>query len=367
MDWMILILLIGGFVALMFGAEILVRGASRLAAAVGISPLVIGLTVVAFGTSAPELAINIQAAFTGQGDIALGNVVGSNIMNILVILGLSALVIPLVVNQQLIRQDVPLMIGITLLAWWMASDGVLSRQDGFILFSGLVIYITYSIIQSRRETNAEVKQEYEQEYAAKEKSTPRSIAINIGQILVGLVGLTFGSDWLVDGAVRLANFFGVSEMVIGLTIVAIGTSLPELATSIVAAMRNERDIAVGNVVGSNIFNIMSVLGLTSLIAPNGIPIPASALAFDIPVMVAVTIICLPVFFSGGLTIERWEGFMFIGLYAVYVTVMLSDAVGGTNYQDEALVGIILLTVAVLVAAIFYEWLHRRKKNKINGI
>ncbi|MFO7584527.1 MAG: calcium/sodium antiporter, partial [Anaerolineales bacterium] len=258
------------------------------------------------------------------------------------------------------------MIGITLLAWWMASDGILSRLDGLILVGGLVIYITFSIIQSRRETNAEVKQEYEQEYAPKEKRAPRNIAINIGQILIGLVLLTFGSDWLVDGAVRLANFFGVSEMVIGLTIVAVGTSLPELATSIVAAMRNERDIAVGNVVGSNIFNIMSVLGITSLIAPNGIPIPASALAFDIPVMVAVTIICLPVFFSGSLTIERWEGFMFLGLYAVYLTVMLSDAIGGTNYQDEALVGIVLLTVLVLAAAIFYEWLHRRKNSETNG-
>jgi cation:H+ antiporter len=361
MDWMILVLLIGGFTALMIGAEILVRGASRLAAAIGISPLVIGLTVVAFGTSAPELAINIQAAFKGQGALALGNVVGSNIMNVLVILGLSALIIPLVVNKQLVRLDVPIMIAVTLLAWWMTIDGLLGRFDGIILFSGLLVYIIYSIIQSRKESKNELGTS-----APKEKSTPRVVLMSLGQIVVGLFGLTLGSDWLVDGAVQLASFFGISEMVIGLTIVAVGTSLPELATSVVAAMRNERDIAVGNVVGSNIFNIMSVLGLTSLIAPNGVPIPQTALAFDIPVMVAVAVICLPVFFSGGYTIGRWEGGMFLGLYLVYLGIMLSDAVGGTSYQSEASLFILLFVILVFVVTAFYEIMNRRKK-KAHGV
>jgi len=364
MDWMIAALLVAGFVALMLGAEILVRGASRLAAAVGISPLVIGLTVVAFGTSAPELAINLQSAFTGQGSIALGNVVGSNIMNVLVILGLSALIIPLVVNQQLVRQDVPIMIAITLLAWWMASDGMIDRLDGFILFAGLAIYLVFSIVQSRKETSIEVREEYEQEYAEKEKHTPRSIAINIGQIVVGLVGLTFGADWLVDGAVRLAQIFNVSELVIGLTIVAIGTSLPELATSIVAAIRKERDIAVGNVVGSNIFNLMAVLGLTGLISPNGIPIPAPALAFDIPVMVAVAVITLPIFFTGGHMIHRWEGGLFVALYALYIGVMLSDASGATAYQDDATRVIIFITGLVLAGSILHEVIYRRRRKPI---
>lgn len=360
MNWMIIVLLLGGFISLLLGAEILVRGASRLAAAFGISPLVIGLTVVAFGTSAPELAINLQSAFTGQANIALGNVVGSNIMNVLVILGLSALIIPLVVNQQLVRQDVPIMIAVTVLVWWMASDGSIGFLDGVILSAGLVIYLVFNILQSRKETSAEVREEYEHEYAEKEKHTPRSMAINLGQVAFGLVCLTFGAGWLVDGAVALARLFSISELVIGLTIVAIGTSLPELATSVVAAIRKERDIAVGNVVGSNIFNLMAVLGLTGLIAPGGIPIPASALAFDIPVMVAVAVITLPVFFTGGHMIFRWEGGLFVILYAIYVGVMLSDASGATKFQDEALLVIAMITGLVLAGSALHELLHRRK-------
>lgn len=356
MDWMILVLLIGGLTALMLGAEILVRGASRLAAAAGISPLVIGLTVVAFGTSAPELAINIQAAFKGQAAIALGNVVGSNIMNILVILGLSALIFPLVVNKQLVHQDVPIMIAVTLLAWWMTSDGNLGFWDGLILFSGLLVYIFYNIIKSRQES-----QNASEQTAPQQKRTPRLVFISLAQIAIGLFGLTLGSEWLVGGAVQLAKFFGVSEMVIGLTIVAIGTSLPELATSVVAAMRRERDIAIGNVVGSNIFNIMSVLGLTSLISPNGVPIPVAAQSFDIPVMVAVALICLPVFFSGGYTIGRWKSGMFLGLYLVYLGIMLSDAVDGTSYQNQAFDFILLFVILVFVLTGFYEILNRRKK------
>jgi cation:H+ antiporter len=360
MNWMIIVLLVGGFVALLFGAEILVRGASRLAAAFGISPLVIGLTVVAFGTSAPELAINLQSAFTGQASIALGNVVGSNIMNVLVILGLSALIIPLVVNQQLVRQDVPIMIAVTILVWWMASDGSIGFLDGLILFASLLAYIVFNIVQSRKETSAEVREEYEHEYAEKEKHTPRSMAINLGQVAFGLLCLTFGAGWLVDGAVALARLFSISELVIGLTIVAIGTSLPELATSVVAAIRKERDIAVGNVVGSNIFNLMAVLGLTGLIAPGGIPIPASALAFDIPVMAAVAVITLPIFFTGGHMIVRWEGGLFVVLYAIYVGVMLSDASGATTFQDEALLVIAMVTGLVLAGSALHELLHRRK-------
>ncbi|HAE58029.1 MAG TPA: sodium:calcium antiporter [Anaerolineae bacterium] len=360
MNWMIIVLLLGGFISLLLGAEILVRGASRLAAAFGISPLVIGLTVVAFGTSAPELAINLQSAFTGQANIALGNVLGSNIMNVLVILGLSALIIPLVVNQQLVRQDVPIMIAVTILVWWMASDGSIGFLDGIILFAGLLAYIVFNIVQSRKETSAEVREEYEHEFAEKEKHTPRSMTINLGQVAFGLVCLTFGAGWLVDGAVALARLFSISELVIGLTIVAIGTSLPELATSVVAAIRKERDIAVGNVVGSNIFNLMAVLGLTGLIAPGGIPIPASALAFDIPVMVAVAVITLPVFFTGGHMIFRWEGGLFVALYAIYVGVMLSDASGATKFQDEALLVIAMITGLVLAGSALHELLHRRK-------
>lgn len=361
MDWMIGILLVGGFVALIFGAEILVRGASRLAAAVGLSPLVIGLTVVAFGTSAPELAINLQSAFSGQVEIALGNVVGSNIMNILVILGISALIIPLVVNQQLVRQDVPIMIVITGLVWWLAADGNIGRFDAILLLSGLLAYIAFNIIQSRKETSAQVRAEYEHEYAEKTQHTPRSIAINLAQIGVGLAGLTFGANWLVEGAVRLASLFNVSEMVIGLTIVAIGTSLPELATSLVAAIRKERDIAVGNVVGSNIFNLMGVLGLTGLIAPGGIPIPATALSFDIPVMVAVTLITLPIFYTGGHIIYRWEGGLFVALYALYVGELLTDSPVTPQYQQEILITITAITALVLIGSAWHEFIYRKRQ------
>jgi cation:H+ antiporter len=364
MDWMILVLLVGGFIALMFGAEILVRGASRLAAAVGISPLVIGLTVVAFGTSAPELAINLQSAFSGNANIALGNVVGSNIVNVLVILGISALIIPLAVNQQVVRQDVWIMIAVTALAWGMALDGNINFWDGLILFAGLVVYIAYNVIQSRKETSAEVREEYEQEYAEKEKHTPRSVAINLAQIVVGLAGLTFGADLLVDGAVRLAQFFGVSELVIGLTIVAIGTSLPELATSVVAAIRKERDIAVGNVVGSNIFNLMAVLGLTGLISPGGVPIPASALAFDIPVMAAVALITFPVFYTGGHMIYRWEGGLFVGLYALYAGALLWDASGQGSLQQIGLAVIGGITLLILVGSAIHEWHYRRQRQPV---
>ena len=359
MDWTIVVSLVGGFVALMVGAEFLVRGASRLAAAIGISPLVIGLTVVAFGTSAPELAINLQSAFTGNADIALGNVVGSNIMNVLVILGASAVIIPLAVNQKLVLLDVPIMVGITGLVWAMALwDGNIGRLDGAILFIGLVAYIVFNIVQSRKETSAEVREEYEHEYAEKEKHTPRSIAINLGQIAIGLLGLTVGADWLVDGAVRLATLFNVSELVIGLTIVAIGTSLPELATSVVAAIRKERDIAVGNVVGSNMFNLMAVLGLTSLIAPSGISIPETALSFDIPVMFGVAFITMPIFFTGGHVIRRWEGAVFLILYALYVFVMLSGASGAPNFSLKAVSAIFLLSGLIFLIAVVDEQIRR---------
>lgn len=362
MDWMILGLLLGGFVTLLLGAEILVRGASRLAAAVGISPLVIGLTVVAFGTSAPELAINLQSAFNGQANIALGNVVGSNIMNVLVILGLSALIIPLVVNQQLVRQDVPIMIAVTLLAWFMAADGNIGFLDGAILFLGLIGYTAFNVWQSRKETSSEVKEEYEKEFADKKvEHTPSHVLLNLGMLVGGLVLLVFGSDWLVDGAVRLAKLFNVSDLVIGLTIVAIGTSLPELATSVVAAIRKERDIAVGNVVGSNIFNLMAVLGLTGLIAPGGIPIPPTALTFDIPVMVAVALITLPIFFTGGHMIYRWEGGLFVALYALYVGELLTDSPVTPQYQQEILTTIAVITALVLIGSALHEFIYRKRQ------
>ena len=314
--------LILGLVLLIGGAEYLVRGAARLASAAGVSSLVVGLTVVAFGTSSPELAVSVVSAFKGQADLAMGNVVGSNIFNVLFILGLSALIIPLVVAQQLVRFDVPLMIGVSFLLLLLGLDGKIGRFDGILLFGGVLAYTVFLIRQSRKESSAEVKAEYEEEFG-NAKDGPGWLK-NISLVIVGLVGLVIGSKWLVDSAVSIAHAFGVSELIIGLTIVAAGTSMPEVATSVVAALRGERDIAVGNVVGSNIFNILSVIGLSSIVSPSGVAVSPAALRFDIPVMIAVAVACLPVFFAG-YRITRLNGAVFLFFYAAYLVYLIFSA------------------------------------------
>jgi cation:H+ antiporter len=352
MDITILLLFFLGLVLLLAGAEILLRGATRLAAALGISPLVIGLTVVAFGTSSPELAVTVQSAWAGQSDIALGNVVGSNICNILLILGLAALITPLVVAQKLVRLDVPLMIGLSFLMLFMGLDGQISRFDGTILFAGIIVYTVWSIHQSRIESR-QVKEEYAQEYSPNPATSPGKLIIYVTLVAVGLVILTVGSNWLVEGATALARALGVSELLIGLTIIALGTSLPEVAASLVASLRGERDIAVGNVVGSNIFNILSVLGLTSLISPNGIHVPAAALHFDIPVMIAVATACLPIFFSG-YKIARWEGGLLFGYYLAYTLYLILSATENTvlpAFVAAMIYFIIPLTVITLAVVL----------------
>jgi cation:H+ antiporter len=317
-----ILLFLAGLLLLILGAESLVRGASRLAAALGISPLVIGLTVVAFGTSAPELAVGIKAAVASQAQLGLGNVIGSNIFNILFILGLSALIAPLLVSQKLIRQDVPLMLALSVLVLILGLDGTLGRADGAVLFLGLLAYIGFLVRQSRKESRS-VRSEYAGEFGV-DGTVSKNWVRNTGLILGGLALLTLGSRWLVDSAEAMARHLGVSELVIGLTIVAAGTSLPEVVTSIVASVRGERDIAVGNVVGSNLFNIMGVLGLSSIVAPNGIDVSAAVLRFDLPVMIAVAFVCLPIFFTGGI-ISRREGIVLIGYYAVYTLYLFLAA------------------------------------------
>lgn len=320
------LMLIAGFGFLVAGAEVLVRGASKLAASVGISPLVVGLTVVAFGTSSPELAVSLGAAFAGEADIAVGNVVGSNIFNVLFILGLSALMAPLVVAQQLIRLDVPIMIGLSVLMPLLGLDGHIGRYDGLLLVTLLLGYTVFLIRQSRQESQ-EVQDEYAREYAVgDEEKTPQAWKNDLIYVGVGAVLLVLGSKALVGGAVRIAESFGVSELVIGLTIVAVGTSLPEVATSVIASMRGERDIAVGNVVGSNIFNILAVVGLTGFIAPEGVPVSVDVLRFDLPVMVMVALACIPIFFTG-MVIQRWEGAILLGYYLAYLAHVVLAAVG----------------------------------------
>jgi cation:H+ antiporter len=313
--------LMAGLAMLVAGAELLVRGASRLATALGVSPLVIGLTVVAFGTSSPELAVSVQATLAGQSDIALGNVVGSNIFNVLFILGLSALAAPLVVSQQLVRLDVPIMVLASLVLWIMTADGALGRFDGAILFAGVVGYTLFLVRLSRKETAA-VRAEYAQAFG-EPGPRARSAFLDSMLVLAGLALLVLGARLLVNAAVTLATALGVSELVIGLTIVAAGTSLPELATSLLASVRGERDIAVGNIVGSNIFNILAILGISGLVSTDGVTAAPAALSFDIPVMVAVAVACMPIFFSSH-TIARWEGALFLAYYAAYTLYIVLD-------------------------------------------
>lgn len=349
--------LVGGMIALTFGAEVLVRGASRLAAMVRISPLTIGLTVVAFGTSAPELAVSVQSAFTGQADLAVGNVVGSNVLNVLLILGVSALIIPLVVSQQLVRFDVPLMIVLSAAVYLLGFDGLLGRLDGLLLTAGLITYVVWSIQQSRKE-RPEIVHEYEEGLPIHNVSpTLGAVLMQLVSVVGGLALLILGSRWFVGGAVILARGLGISELIIGLTIVAVGTSLPEVATSILAAIRGERDIAVGNVVGSNIFNILAVLGLSGIVAPTGVAISPAAMSFDIPVMIAVAVACLPIFFTG-YRISRWEGALFLGYYIAYTMYLI---LGATEHDSLPLFShvmalyVIPLTVITLIVVSYRAW------------
>ena len=334
-------LVLAGLLALGAGGEMLVRGASRLAAVARITPLVIGLTVVAFGTSSPELAVSLKASLAGQMDIAVGNVVGSNILNVLLILGISALISPLTVSSQLIRVDIPLMVGASVLVWVLGRDGSIGRIEGVCLFAALICYVSWSVYQSRRE-QPETRQQYERKYASSQGASRRLVCQQIGFVLAGLIMLTAGSKFLVDGASTIARLLGMSELLIGLTVVAVGTSLPELAASILASWRGERDIAVGNVVGSNLFNILCVLGLSAAISREGIPVPAAALRLDIPVMIAVAVLCFPIFFTGQ-QIARWEGGLFLGYYFVYTFYLM---LSGSHAAMTDAVGMVLVAVVI---------------------
>ncbi|HEY4554820.1 MAG TPA: calcium/sodium antiporter [Lysobacter sp.] len=346
------LLLALGLAALALGAEVLVRGATRLALLTGLSPLVIGLTVVAFGTSAPEMAVSIGAARAGTPDIALGNVVGSNITNVLLILGISALIAPLVVSRQLIRLDVPIMIAVSVGTLLLASDGAIGRADGAILFALVIAYTVLQIRIGRRDPGVVDDLQPLPETAPPPRGL-RTWALNLALVGGGLALLVVGANWLVDAATVIARQFGLSELVIGLTVVAVGTSMPEIATSIIATLRGQRDLAVGNVVGSNIFNLLAVLGLTALVAPGGIPVSPAALNFDLPVMIAVAVACLPIFFTGH-CIQRWEGGVFLGYYVAYTGYLLLDAAGHAAlpaYSRVMLYFVVPLTVVTLAVVL----------------
>lgn len=349
-----------GLVLLVGGGELLVRGASRVAATMGISPLVIGLTVVAFGTSAPELAVSLNAGLSGNPDIAAGNVIGSNIFNVLFILGLCALILPLKVSLQVVRREVPLMIGVSLLLLAFAWDGKVGLIDGLLLFGGLVIYTVWSIMASRKETAAAASAAGA---PAETKPAGGKTAMQVGLMVVGLGILVVGADFLIESATAIARAFHVSDMIIGLTIVAAGTSLPEVATSVIATFRGERDIAIGNVVGSNIFNILGILGLSAIITPGGLNVNPAMVSFDLPIMVAVAVACLPIFFTG-FSIARWEGALFFASYVAYTLFLILAA--AKNPAVETLSNAVLLIAPLVVIVLGWTTFQAIRGDGVRG-
>lgn len=312
------LLLALGVGVLYYGAEWLVRGSARLAASLGVSPIVVGLTIVSFGTSAPELVVCTVAALGGNPDLAIGNVMGSNLANIGLILGLTSIVRPLEVHARVVWREVPLMLLVTAALFPLLWDLELSRGDGVILLIALAAYLVF-VFQSVEDEAPEILGEYEDFLNA---STAEGALIRPPDVLWVLGGsacLVLGGYCIVEGAVQVASSLGVSQVVIGLTVVAIGTSLPELATALVAAARKEADIAVGNVIGSNIFNVAAILGTTSVLAP--IPIPEAVLSRELPAVFLISLLVFPLLRSGW-KIRRWEGAILLGAYVVAGVVLL---------------------------------------------
>lgn len=308
-----ILLVLLSFVVLTVGAEILVRGASSIGLSFGLSPLVVGLTIVAFGTSAPELAVSLRAALSGAGDIAMGNVVGSNIFNVAFILGFAALVRPLSVQLQVIRFDMPLMLAASVLfVAFLSFGGGLARWEGALLFAGIIAYTVHSVRAARRESTPKLDAEALDTLAV--PKAPLAVWLSILLILGGLVSLVLGARLLVDNAVLIAQALNVSEAIIGLTIVAAGTSLPELATSVVASIRRETDIAVGNIVGSNIFNVLCIAGAAGIVTPISV---AGVQTTDLIWMIGISALLLPLMWTG-FKIARWEGAVLLASYGVYL-------------------------------------------------
>lgn len=363
MDWLPIALMAVGLLVLTLGGELLIRGASRLSVYLGLPPLVIGLTVVAYGTSAPEMAVSVQAGLRGFAHIAVANVVGSNIFNILFILGLCALILPLKVTPQLVRRDVPVMIVASLAAWAMAADGTIERGPALLLLAGLAVYTVITLRAGRRDhVRAMDEMADEINVASIPPRTPLRILFSLGLVVVGLVLLVAGSDWFVKGAIAVARWLGVPEVIIGLTIVAAGTSLPEVAASIVAAVKGERDIAIGNAVGSNICNLLAILGVAGAVTPGGLVVAPEMLRLDLPVMVGVALMCWPVFYNGH-NITRRDGALMFGGYLVYTAYLVLYAAQSSWRvllgKYFLLSGLLAVSFLLLLAA--RAWLHKRRK------
>jgi cation:H+ antiporter len=345
--WMIV-----GIVLLVIGGELLVRYASKLAESAGVPTLLVGLTIVAFGTSSPELITSVYGRLLGESAMALGNVVGSNIFNVFFILGISALVTPLTVHSNLLVSEVPVVLVLSLATVGFALSGTIATWEAGVLLSILVLYTVYVLATTDREFVDLTENEFRE-------MIPVPVAghwsVSVLLVGVGLVLLVVGGHLFITSAVELAASLGMSEAVIGLTIVAAGTSLPELVTSILAAIRGESDIAVGNVVGSNLFNLTGVLGFTGLIGTGELTVPIQLLEFDLPVMVAGAIVCLPVMFTGR-RLNRWEGAVFVLYYAGYVSYLVLEATGYlvTPHVREALLFFVVPLTLVTFFVIAYR-------------
>lgn len=360
--------ILAGLVLLVAGGEVLVRGASNIAAAIGMSPLVVGLTVVSFATSAPEFAVTMKSVAAGSPGLAVGNVVGSNIANILLVLGIAAIITPLAVKSRVVRFDVPVMIGLSLIVTVMAFNGVIARWQGAILVVLLAAYVIWTVRIGRSDPEGEKEKldpdwidgELRPEPVA-ERSTRNMLASGV-MVAVGIGALVLGASVLVSGATTIASALGLSDLVIGLTIVAVGTSLPELATSIVAALRGERDLAVGNAVGSNIFNLGAVLGFAAILSPDGIVIPEGAQNLDFLLMTGVAILLLPVVYTG-YAVGRWEGILFVSYYVAYTTYLLlmsSEHESLAPFSTVMLAFVIPLTFLFLIVLAVAEHSRRHR-------
>jgi cation:H+ antiporter len=311
---------LAGLAALVVGAEVMVRGGAKVASRFGISPIVVGLTVVSIGTSAPELAVGVVAAVEDNGALAVGNIAGTNVVNLLLVLGLSALLAPLALEMRMLRFELPVMAGAAVLLWLLAFDGVLSRLDGLVLAVGAVVY-TVAVVRAARRESQDATAEFTDAYPKSEVSSGRT-ALHILMMLAGIAIIVIGAERLVDAAVGMAREFGVSDALIGLTVVAIGTSAPELVTTIVSTVRGERDIAVGNLLGSSIYNILLILGVTCLVPAHGLALPPELVRVDIPLMVAVAVVCVPIFISGR-RVSRFEGGAMVAAYLAYLAFLLA--------------------------------------------
>jgi cation:H+ antiporter len=317
-----LIWFVAGLIMLIVGSELLVGGGSRLAGRLGIPPIVVGLTVVSIGTSMPELAVGVVAAREGSASLAVGNIAGTNVVNLMLILGLSTLIRPLSMQMRTLRFDLPMMSVAALLLWALTFRGTMTRLDGLILLLGAIAY-TAVVVRTSRQDSQQFAAELSTESAETgHRSGAGRISRDAAQLVGGIVIIVVGADWLVDGAVGMARAFGVSDALIGLTIVAIGTSAPELVTTIVSTVRGERDIAIGNLLGSSVYNIVLVLGITCLAAPRALQLEPALVCIDIPIMVAATLVCVPIFISGR-RVSRAEGGAMVGAYLAYLTFLLT--------------------------------------------